>query len=128
MASDTVARHYGAFSPAERFALTVEAMARGDEDEADRLEDACPRFNYHQEDWHYRERMRRAYVITLLAMVNLQKLLALVRSSNTTGSSRTGRGWWRRAPSCSAASTACGSAAPWPTWAGSAPTVCRGAV
>ncbi len=43
MASDPLVRHYGSLTPAERFSLTVEAMARGDEKEADRLEDACPR-------------------------------------------------------------------------------------
>ena len=82
MASDPLKNYYACLTPAERFALTVEALARGDEAEADRLEDACPKLYYRHNDAEFRDRMQRSYTIALLAMVNLQKLLAVVRCSN----------------------------------------------
>ena len=54
MSSDPLKHHYACLTPAERFALTIEAMARGDENEADRLEDACPTHSYHMHDPEYR--------------------------------------------------------------------------
>jgi hypothetical protein len=51
MASDPVSRHYEVLTPAERFALTIEAMARGDGNDADELEDSCPRHSYHLHAW-----------------------------------------------------------------------------
>ena len=56
-------------------------MARGDEPEADRLEDTCPKLTYTHNDAEFRDRMQRSYTIALLAMVNLQKLLAVIRCS-----------------------------------------------
>jgi hypothetical protein len=81
MASDPVSRHYEVLTPAERFALTIEAMARGDSNDADKLEDTCPRFNYHSEDVEYRDRMKRAYLIALLATINLKWRVEQVRSA-----------------------------------------------
>jgi hypothetical protein len=80
MASDPLKHHYACLTPAER--LAIEAMARGDEKEADRLEDACPKLNYRHNDAEFRDRMQRSYTIALLAMNNLQKLLAVIRCSN----------------------------------------------
>jgi hypothetical protein len=85
MASDPLKHHYACLTPAERFALTIEAMARGDENEADRLEDSCPRLTYSHADAKFQDRLRRSYTIALLAMVNLQKLLAVIRCSRTMG-------------------------------------------
>jgi hypothetical protein len=68
MAADPLKHHYACLTPAERFALTIEAMARGDENEADRLEDACPKDHYHLDDREYRDRMHRAYIIALMNM------------------------------------------------------------
>ena len=82
MSSDPLKHRYGCLTPSERFALTIEAMARRDEAEADRLEDACPRLTYSHADAEFRDRMHRSYTIALLAMVNLQKLLALIRCSD----------------------------------------------
>ena len=81
MASDAVSKHYQVLGPAERFALTIEAMARGDNNDANRLEDSCPRFNYHSEDVEYRDRMKRAYLIALLATINLKWRVEQVRSA-----------------------------------------------
>ena len=50
MAADPMSRHYAALTAPERFALVVEAMARRDSAEADRLEDTCPRLTYRMED------------------------------------------------------------------------------
>lgn len=55
-------------------------MARKDTAEADRLDDTCPRLAYRMDDGEFRDRMKRAYTIALLASVNLQKLLAVVRA------------------------------------------------
>ena len=81
MPTDPLKNHYACLTPAERFALTVEAMARGDRAEADRLEDACPKLDYRHNDAEFRDRMQRSYTIALLAMVNLQKHLAVIRCS-----------------------------------------------
>ena len=81
MASDPVSRHYAALTPAERFSLTIEAMARGDGNDADKLEDTCPRFNYYSEDVEYRDRMKRAYLIALLATINLKWRVEQVRAA-----------------------------------------------
>ena len=82
MAADPLKHHYACLTAAERFALTVEAMARGDENEADRLEDACPRLAYSHADAEFRDRLQRSYTLALLAMLNLQKHLAVIRCSN----------------------------------------------
>ena len=80
--TDALGRNYTVLTPPERFALNVEALARGDEAEADRLEQTCPRLVYRHNDAEYRDRLQRSYTIALLACVNLQKLLALIRCSN----------------------------------------------
>ena len=77
-----VTRSYVFLTPAERFALTVEALARGDKADADRLEQTCPKQTYSHSDAEFRDRLQRSYTITLLAMLNLQKLLAVIRCSN----------------------------------------------
>ena len=60
----------------------VEAMARGDEAEADRLEDTCPKLDYRHNDCAFRDRLQRSYTLALLASVNLQKPLAVIRCSS----------------------------------------------
>jgi hypothetical protein len=44
------ARYYGKLTAAERFALDVEAMARGDKEESERLVRTCPRHTYTMND------------------------------------------------------------------------------
>lgn len=44
------ARYYNRLTAAERFALDVEAMARGDEEESERLVRTCPRHTYTMND------------------------------------------------------------------------------
>ena len=50
-------RHYHILDGRERFVAMLEAMARGDGAEERRLEDACPRGAYLQDDPAYRTRM-----------------------------------------------------------------------
>jgi hypothetical protein len=75
---DALSRNYTQLTGAERFTLMLEAMARGDEAEADRLEDSCPKLTYRHNDAEFRDRLQRSYVIALLACLNLQRLLAVV--------------------------------------------------
>jgi hypothetical protein len=72
-------RHYEAFSAHERFALTVEAMARRDDRETDRLGDSCPRLTYRAEDSAFRERMRLANMIANRVSLNMRAGLAQIR-------------------------------------------------
>jgi hypothetical protein len=69
-------------TPPERFTLMVEALGRDDQPEADRLEDTCAKLYYRHNDVEFRDRLQRSYTIALLAMLNLQKLLAVIRCSN----------------------------------------------
>src|SRR5436305_41128 len=79
--ADALARNYRVLTPPERFSLMVEALARDDQTEADRLEDTCPKLNYSHNDAEFRDRLQRSYTIALLMCVNLQKLLAVIRCS-----------------------------------------------
>jgi hypothetical protein len=79
MAGRVADQHYGRLSAQERFALLLEAMARRDEREADRLEDTCPRQTYRGEDQAFRGRMLHAYMIASRAWLDLQPGLAQLR-------------------------------------------------
>jgi hypothetical protein len=57
----------------------IEAMARGDEVECDRLEDSCPRGLYRCEDPSFRDRMRRAYMIAATVVLNMREGLVRIR-------------------------------------------------
>jgi len=53
----TLARQYDQLTPEERMRAVAEAMARGDEEEFDRLVDTCPRFTYKTADNNFVSRM-----------------------------------------------------------------------
>src|SRR5688572_28050230 len=72
-------KNYEQLTPHERFVLMVEAMARGDEVECDRLEDTCPQKVYRREDAEFRDRMKRAYMITMTVALNMRAGLARIR-------------------------------------------------
>ncbi len=57
---------YEQFDTAERFSLTISALARNDLKEADRLLDTCPRFHYKVIDFEYFDRIFTINIITLL--------------------------------------------------------------
>ena len=79
--ADPLARNYHVLTPAERFSLALEAMARGDDPEFKRLQDTCPKLLYEHNDAEYRDRLQRAYLIALLACLNLRPHLALIRGT-----------------------------------------------
>jgi hypothetical protein len=83
MPADPMSRHYAALTPPERFVLLVEAMARRDEREADRLQDTCPQRVYRTDDAEFRDRMRRAYMITATVCLNMREGLAQLRMART---------------------------------------------
>jgi hypothetical protein len=76
-------RHYGSLTAHERFALLVEAMARRDDREADRLGDTCPRLTYRAEDYAFRERMRLASTIANRVCLNMRAGLAQLRMARS---------------------------------------------
>jgi hypothetical protein len=80
MASDaTMAKAYEQLTPTERFRLSIEAMARKDWAEVDRLEDTCPRRTYRCEDEAFRDRMRHVHLLTLYHALWVEGPLAQVR-------------------------------------------------
>ncbi len=46
-------QQYSQFTPKERLNLTIAALSRGDESEADRLWQTCPRYRYDTHDFQY---------------------------------------------------------------------------
>ncbi len=76
-------RHYHTLSPHERFVLLIEAMARRDDAEADRLEDTCPHFTFRGEDQAFRDRMRQLYMIASRVALNLEGPMAQLRLMRT---------------------------------------------
>ena len=65
------------FDP-ERVALILEAMARRDEREADLLGHTCPQRTYRCDDADFRDRMKRAYMVTSMVALNMRAGLARV--------------------------------------------------
>jgi hypothetical protein len=59
----------------------LEALARGDNAEADRLDDTCPSFTYNLYDAEYRDRFQRCYLIALMVSLNLKWRLEQIRTA-----------------------------------------------
>jgi len=59
------ARVYPSIPPQERFQLVIKAVAKGDEEEADRLAESCPRKNYRMRDASFIARVEAANTLTL---------------------------------------------------------------
>jgi hypothetical protein len=74
-----LARHYDRLEPDERFRLVVEAVARGDEQEADRLAAACPRKVYRVIDAEYGDRIRVSSEIVSAVVLDLGPRLGKLR-------------------------------------------------
>jgi hypothetical protein len=74
-----LARHYDRLEPDERFRLVVEAVARGDEQEADRLAAACPRKVYRVIDAEYGDRIRVSSEIVSGVVLDLGPRLGKLR-------------------------------------------------
>ena len=78
--ADALGRNYKALGPHERFVLLLEAMARGDEAEADRLEESIAGDGYYRHREEYLRRMRIMYTITLMVCLNLRGKLAQIEA------------------------------------------------
>lgn len=59
-------RHYENLTSTQRIALAVEAMARGDMQEMDRLDDTCPRKSYYGIDRLYTHGLSELHALALL--------------------------------------------------------------
>ena len=67
MKSDSLAKHYGALTLEERFRLRIRAFGRGDKDDWERLDRACPNNQYQD----YRARLDASDMLTLCTLVEL---------------------------------------------------------
>lgn len=57
-------QQYAHFTSNERLNLTLAALARGDETEADRLWQTCPRYQYHAHDFAYTLRFNALMILS----------------------------------------------------------------
>jgi hypothetical protein len=64
-------RLYDRLTPEERFRLDVLALARGDEDESERLIRTCPRRGYTMNDWEFVGRWEAARELAMLAYMDV---------------------------------------------------------
>jgi len=72
-------RLYDRLSPEERFRLDVLALARGDEEESERLTATCPRRGYTMNDWGFVGRWEAARELALLTYVDVVKRLDKIK-------------------------------------------------
>ena len=72
-------RLYGRLTPEERFRLDVLALARGDEEESERLTATCPRRDYTMYDWAFVGRWEAAQELALLAYVDVVRRLDKIK-------------------------------------------------
>jgi hypothetical protein len=68
-------RLYDRLSPEERFRLDVLALARGDEEESERVTATCPRRDYTMYDWGFVGRWEAARELALLTYVDVVRRL-----------------------------------------------------
>jgi hypothetical protein len=66
-------RLYDRLTPEERFRLDVLALARGDEEESERLTATCPRRGYTMNDWAFVGRWEAARELAMLAYVDVAR-------------------------------------------------------
>src|SRR5215212_4174591 len=72
-------RLYDRLTPEERFRLDVLALARGDEEESERLTATCPRRGYTMYDWGFVGRWETARELAMLAYVDVVRRLDKIR-------------------------------------------------
>jgi hypothetical protein len=72
-------RLYDRLSPEERFRLDVLALARGDEEESERLTATCPRRAYTMNDWGFVGRWEAARELAMLAYVDVVRRLDKIK-------------------------------------------------
>ncbi len=66
---------YDKLTPEERFRLDLEAMARGDREESERLTRTCPRRTYVMNDWGFAGRWQLSAELTLRVYARIAQLL-----------------------------------------------------
>jgi hypothetical protein len=74
-----LARLYDRLSPEERFRLKVLALARGDEEESERLTATCPRRDYTMYDWGFVGRWEAARELAMFAYVDVVRRLDKIK-------------------------------------------------
>jgi hypothetical protein len=72
-------RLYDRFTPEERFRLDVLALARGDEEESERLTATCPRRDYTMYDWGFIGRWDAVRLLAMLAYVDVVRRLDKIK-------------------------------------------------
>jgi hypothetical protein len=72
-------RLYDRLTPEERFRLDVLALARGDEEESERLIATCPRRGYTMNDWEFVGRVAAARELATLAYMDVVRRLDKTR-------------------------------------------------
>ena len=72
-------RLYDRLTPEERFRLDVLAMARGDEEESERLTATCPRRDYTMNDWGFVGRWEAARELGMFAYVDVVRRLDKIK-------------------------------------------------
>lgn len=72
MAATEPKRFYEEFTPPERLTLLLEAMARSDEKEAQRLQRTCPRVTYTGQDVEFADRWTMAFDILAVVAIDLR--------------------------------------------------------
>jgi hypothetical protein len=77
---------YDRFDPEERFRLTVEALARGDEKEVEQLSNSCSRSTYTMNDPAYVNRVRAGLQMAMTIFLDLTPRLAELRMLETVRS------------------------------------------
>jgi hypothetical protein len=80
MRKDKLGEFYDRFDPDERFRLALEAAARGDEEEIERLRDTCPRVRYTAIDIAYSDRISGSLKMTMLICQLLAPSLTKIRT------------------------------------------------
>ena len=72
-------RLYDRLTPEERFRLDVLALARGDEEESERLTATCPRRDYTMYDWGFVGRWEAARELAMCAYVDVVRRLDKIK-------------------------------------------------
>jgi len=80
MRKDKLGEFYDRFDPDDRFRLVLEAAARGDEEEIERLRDTCPRVRYTAIDIAYSDRISGSLKMTMLICQLLAPSLTKIRT------------------------------------------------
>src|SRR3712207_4104299 len=80
MRNDKLGKLYDGFDPDERFRLVLEAAARGDEEDIERLGDTCPRVTYSANDIAFSSRVSGSLKMTMMLCQLLTPSLTKLRT------------------------------------------------